>query len=158
MERLSGALIQPPSDSPGPCPGEPLLNQSVASSACGKVLFRLTCKLLLTYYLTVPAAVSTVYQAIADPTRRQLLDLLGGGEQPVNSLTQPFAMSRPAISQHLRVLREVGLVEEHRVGRERRYRLCAGPLREVYDWVAHYDRFWRQHLNKLGEFLKEEGK
>lgn len=116
----------------------------------------MTRKLLLTYYRLVPVAVSNVYQAIADPTRRQLLDLLGGGEQPVNYLARPFGVSRPAISQHLRVLREVGLVEERRVGRERRYRLCAEPLREVYDWVAHYDRFWREHLNKLGEFLKEK--
>ncbi len=103
----------------------------------------------------MPIAIANVYQAIADPTRRQLLDRLGEGEQAVNNLARPFPVSRPAISQHLRVLRDVGLVEERRVGRERRYRLCAEPLREVYDWVAHYDRFWRQHLEKLGEYLKE---
>lgn len=103
----------------------------------------------------MPAAIANVYQAIADPTRRQLLDLLGDGEQPVNDLARPFAMSRPAVSQHLRVLREVGLVAERRVGRERHYRLCAEPLRQVYDWVAHYDRFWRERLGNLGEYLKE---
>ena len=103
----------------------------------------------------MPAGVEDVYQAIADPTRRRLLDLLTAGERPVNNLARPFAMSRPAVSQHLRVLREAGLVAERRVGRERRYSLRAAPLREVYDWVAHYDRFWREHLGKLGEYLKE---
>jgi DNA-binding transcriptional ArsR family regulator len=102
----------------------------------------------------MPALVADVYQAVADPTRRRLLDLLSEGERPVNTLAQPFAMTRPAISQHLRVLRDVGLVAERRVGRERRYRLRPEPLREVHDWVAHYNRFWRDHLHKLGDYLK----
>ena len=77
-----------------------------------------------------------VYTAIADPTRRGLLDLLAEGERPVKRLAEPFAMTRPAVSQHLRVLREAGLVTERRVGRERRYRLRAAPLREVDEWVG----------------------
>ena len=95
-----------------------------------------------------------VFHAISDPTRRRLLDLLGKGERPVTVLAAPFAMTRPAISQHLRILRQAGLVRERRAGRERRYRLCAAPLRQVYDWVAHYERFWRTKLAALGEHLR----
>ncbi|HEX2172030.1 MAG TPA: metalloregulator ArsR/SmtB family transcription factor [Dehalococcoidia bacterium] len=94
-----------------------------------------------------------VFHAIADPTRRSLLDLLGEGERPVKSLAAPFAMSRPAISQHLRILQQAGLVTERRVGRERRYRLHAGPLREVRDWIQKYDQFWRDRLDALGSYL-----
>jgi DNA-binding transcriptional ArsR family regulator len=97
-----------------------------------------------------------VFQAIGDPTRRRLVDLLGRGEQPVNRLAGRFAMTRPAISQHLRVLHQAGLVSVRRVGRERRYRLRARPLREVYDWVAYYERFWTRGLKSLREFLDHE--
>jgi len=84
------------------------------------------------------------------------MDLLGQGELPVNRLAAPFAMTRPAISQHLRVLRGAGLVGVRRVGRERRYRLHAARLREVYDWVAHYQRFWRKKLKALGDYLDHQ--
>jgi len=95
-----------------------------------------------------------VYFAIADPTRRRLIELLGAGPgQPVHALAEPFSMTRPAISQHLRILRDAGLVSEHRVGRERRYQLRAGPLREVSDWVRQYERFWQQRLTNLGAYL-----
>jgi DNA-binding transcriptional ArsR family regulator len=94
-----------------------------------------------------------VFQAIGDPTRRRLVDLLGRGAQPVNQLAGRFAMTRPAISQHLRVLRQAGLVSVRRVGRERRYRLRARPLREVYEWVAYYERFWTRGLKSLREYL-----
>jgi DNA-binding transcriptional ArsR family regulator len=97
-----------------------------------------------------------VFLAISEPTRRRLMDLLGQGELPVNRLAAPFAMTRPAISQHLRVLRSAGLVGVRRVGRERRYRLRAARLREVYDWVAHYERFWRSKLKALGEYLDRQ--
>ena len=100
---------------------------------------------------TAPA---DVYFAIADPTRRQLLDLLGAGApQPVHALAGPFAMTRPAISQHLRILRAAGLVVEHRVGRERRYQLRAAPLHEVSDWINQYQHFWQDHLSRLGAYL-----
>ena len=97
----------------------------------------------------------SVYEAIADPTRRSLLDALTRGEQPVNQLAEPFAMSRPAVSQHLRVLREAGLVRERRVGRERRYSLDARPLESVAAWVVQYRRFWRERLDRLGGVLEE---
>lgn len=99
-----------------------------------------------------------VYLAIADPTRRRLLDLLGAGERPVNALAAPFRMSRPAISQHLRILRRVGLVDMRKDGRERWYRVRGERLREVFDWVAHYEKFWSEKLAALGRYLdkKEE--
>lgn len=94
-----------------------------------------------------------VFVAIAHPVRRRILDLLGDGERPVNALAQEFEVSRPAISQHLRVLLDAGLVTEQRQGRERRYRLEPGPLVAVRDWVAHYERFWDTHLERLREHL-----
>ena len=97
----------------------------------------------------------SVYEAIADPTRRSILDALAAGEQPVNRLAEPFVMSRPAVSQHLRVLREAGLVRERRVGRERRYSLDATPLGEVAIWIATYRRFWANRMDRLGAVLEE---
>jgi DNA-binding transcriptional ArsR family regulator len=97
-----------------------------------------------------------VYQAIADPTRRRILELLAEGERPVKELMAPFAVSQPAISQHLRVLRHAGLVQERREGRHRRYSLTAEPLRDVADWVDHYREFWQRRLNALDAYLKEE--
>ena len=97
-----------------------------------------------------------VFHAIADPTRRQLLAMLRGGEQPVNRLADAFDVSRPAISQHLRVLREAGAVTERRVGRERRYRLRAVALREVARWVSQYERFWADRMDRLGAYLDRE--
>lgn len=101
-----------------------------------------------------PAA--DVFHAVADPTRRRLLDRLTRGESHVNALAQPFRMSRPAVSQHLRILRDAGLVAVRRRGRERLYRLEARRLREVYDWVTHYERFWKQTLAALGEYLDRD--
>lgn len=95
------------------------------------------------------AGPSDVYHAIADPTRRRLVERLRAGERSVSELAAPFAVSRPAISQHLRVLREAGLVSERRVGRERRYRLHPGPLREVSEWVRQYEGFWTERLDAL---------
>ena len=101
---------------------------------------------------------SDVFAAISDPTRRRLLDLLGAGPRPVNELARPFAMTRPAVSQHLRILRDAGLVSARRAGREQYYRLRARRLREVYDWVSHYERFWRRKLKSLGEYLNRKAK
>ncbi|MGI8690918.1 MAG: ArsR/SmtB family transcription factor [Thermomicrobiales bacterium] len=97
-----------------------------------------------------------VFDAIAHPARRALLDALRAGPRPVHELASAFAMSRPAVSQHLRVLREAALVMEERVGRERHYRLDAGPLCQVDAWVAGYERFWRNRLVMLGELLDDE--
>jgi DNA-binding transcriptional ArsR family regulator len=96
-----------------------------------------------------------VFRAIADPTRRGLLDGLLAGEQPVSRLASSFSLTMPAVSQHLKVLREVGLVTEHREGRQRLYRINPAPLRQVVDWIAHYERFWNSRLNALERHLKE---
>lgn len=99
------------------------------------------------------AASSDVFRAIADPTRRALLDLLREADRPVTELAARFRMSQPAISQHLRILREAGLVRPKRVGRRQVYRLYSTPLREVRDWTAHYEKFWKRKLHALGEYL-----
>jgi len=93
------------------------------------------------------------FTAIAHPIRRQILDMLVAGERPVRSIAQPFAASRPAISQHLRILLDAGLVTEQRDGRERRYRLRPERLREVEDWLQQYQQFWSQKLDTLGTYL-----
>lgn len=96
-----------------------------------------------------------VFVALADPTRRRILDLLSESDQPVHELSETFAISRPAISQHLRVLKEANLVKEQRVGRERHYRLQAGALREVSAWVTRYEKFWDGRLALLGAQLDQ---
>jgi DNA-binding transcriptional ArsR family regulator len=83
-----------------------------------------------------------VFRAVADPTRRAILDLLAVSERSVQELTARFAISQPAISQHLRELREARLVTARRVRREQRYRLTAEPLRTVHDWTERYRRFF----------------
>lgn len=97
-----------------------------------------------------------VFSAIADPTRREVLGLLARGERSVTSLTSHFTITRPAISKHLAILREAGLVTERKIGRERRYRLQAKPLQEVRDWATHFERFWSEKLNALQKHLEEE--
>lgn len=103
-----------------------------------------------------PYAHADLFQAIADPTRRAILFLLSRGEQPVTQLAQEFHVTLSAISQHLSVLREAGLVEVEAVGRERRYRLNAQPLQAVADWVQHYEPFWRDKLDALGQCLDQD--
>ncbi|HKS75043.1 MAG TPA: metalloregulator ArsR/SmtB family transcription factor [Terriglobales bacterium] len=95
-----------------------------------------------------------VFYAISDPTRRELLDLLTRREYSVNDLVGHFRVTQPAVSHHLRILREAGLVKKRQQGRHRLYRLHGRPLREVYDWVAHYQRFWTEKLEMLGEHLR----
>jgi DNA-binding transcriptional ArsR family regulator len=101
------------------------------------------------------SATKDVFHAIADPTRRRILDLLGSGEQPVSDLAHQFDVTLSAISQHLGILREVGLIEARQAGRERLYRLNATALKEVSDWVGHYERFWRERLAALGDHLED---
>jgi DNA-binding transcriptional ArsR family regulator len=104
-----------------------------------------------------PVAQPDVFTAIADPTRRRLVDLLGEGDRNVTELAGYFDVSIPAISQHLRILREVGLVVVEQIGRQRFYRLQPKALRDVHDWVAVYRRFWDQRLDALEKHLKEKG-
>ncbi len=101
------------------------------------------------------SASADIFYAIADPTRRALLDQLQQGEQSVTQLAQPFAMSLPAISQHLQVLCEVQLVTQFRSGRQRIYRLNPQPLQQVSDWISQYEQFWTRKLGALGDYLEE---
>lgn len=96
------------------------------------------------------------FAALAHPVRRHILDRLAAGEQPVKSLAAPFAMSRPAISQHLRILLDAGLVAERRRGRERLYHLKPDRLRDARDWLNTYERFWRSRLTELGAYLDQQ--
>lgn len=100
------------------------------------------------------AANADVFRAISDPTRRAILDRLRGGPTPVNALADDFEQSRPAISKHLRVLRDAQLVTEERVGRERLYRLHPAPLKEVAGWIESYRAFWQLNLNQLKRYLE----
>src|SRR5262245_19329164 len=98
-------------------------------------------------------ATDDVFRPLADPTTRAILDLLKEGERSANDLAAPFAMSQPAVSQHLRVLREAGLVTPTRDGRRQIYRLNPEPMRAAYDWIAHFVKFWNEKLDALGRYL-----
>ncbi len=104
---------------------------------------------------TLEQAGDGAFAAIAHPVRRQILDLLVEGERPVHALAEPFDMSRPAVSQHLRILLDAGLVGERRSGRERLYRLHPERLREVRDWLRKYERFWHERLAALDSYLED---
>ncbi|MCR2806939.1 ArsR/SmtB family transcription factor [Paenibacillus soyae] len=99
-----------------------------------------------------------VFDAIADPTRRQLIHLLAESEDevPLHELTAEFEIGRTAVSKHLTVLKEAGLVLDRKAGRETRFRLNASPLQEVQDWVAYYSKFWRGNMLRLQQLLEEE--
>ncbi len=96
------------------------------------------------------------FQALADPTRRAVLDLLRRGSQPAGEIAQAFPVSRPAISKHLRLLRRAHLVREHREGRHRVYRLNPEPLRAVDSWLDQYRNFWKMNLANLKNFVEAE--
>jgi len=96
------------------------------------------------------------FQALADPTRRAVLDLLRGGAQPAGQIAEAFPISRPAISKHLRQLRKARLVVEHRSGRHRLYRLNAEPLKAVDQWLHQYRNFWQANLSSLKSFVELE--
>lgn len=98
-----------------------------------------------------------VYVAIADPTRRKMLGLLADAEElPLHELTAQFQMGRTAISKHLAILKEAGLVADRKVGRETKYRLIAAPLQEIKDWVSFYEKFWMANVATLKNLLSEE--
>jgi len=98
-----------------------------------------------------------VFDAIADPTRRRLIQLLAeGGEIPLHELTVQFQMGRTAVSKHLTILKEAGLVLDRKVGRETRFRLNASPLKEIHNWVAFYSKYWSANMLRLSQLLEEE--
>ena len=100
------------------------------------------------------AADASVYHAIADPTRRAILDLLREGERPVKALLEAIDASQSALSQHLGVLRRAGLVTATKIGRLRVYALRPEPLAEVADWMEPFDKYWDERLADLGDYLR----
>jgi DNA-binding transcriptional ArsR family regulator len=101
-------------------------------------------------------ATGATFQALADPTRRAVLDLLRHGSQPAGQIASAFTVSRPAISKHLRLLRRAHLVREQRRGRNRVYQLNPEPLRAVDSWIDQYRSFWATSLNSLKAFVEAE--
>lgn len=97
-----------------------------------------------------------VFQAIADPTRRQLLLLLDERELPVNVISGHFPISRTAVSKHLRILGDAGLVKERKVGRETRYRLEPEPLLELKRWLAYFERYWENKMAALKRYIESD--
>jgi DNA-binding transcriptional ArsR family regulator len=98
---------------------------------------------------------NTTFGALADPTRRAILARLASGDASVTELAEPFAMSLPAVSKHLKVLARAGLIARGREAQWRPSRLEAGPLREAADWMEHYRHFWEESFDRLDEYLRE---
>jgi DNA-binding transcriptional ArsR family regulator len=99
-------------------------------------------------------ALDAIFGALADPTRRAILARLASGEVTVIELAQPFAMSQPAVSKHLKVLERAGLIARGRDAQRRPCRLHPEALKTVADWVAHYEHFWTESFDRLDEFLR----
>jgi DNA-binding transcriptional ArsR family regulator len=106
------------------------------------------------------ATTTDAFNAVAEPRRRQILDALAAGERPVNELVEALGLAQPQVSKHLRVLREVGAVSVREDGRQRLYRVNAGALRPIHDWVKDYEELWSRRFDDLDtvlEELKKEG-
>jgi DNA-binding transcriptional ArsR family regulator len=106
------------------------------------------------------ATTTDAFNAVAEPRRRQILDLLADGERPVNDLVRVLGLAQPQVSKHLRVLREVGAVDVRDHGRQRLYRLNGDALRPIHEWVKTYEHFWSERFERLDavlDELKEQG-
>jgi DNA-binding transcriptional ArsR family regulator len=101
------------------------------------------------------ATTTDAFNAIAEPRRRQILDVLAAGELPVNGLVAQLQLAQPLVSKHLRVLRQVGLVDVRDDGRQRFYRLDGQPLKPIHDWVKNYERSWSRRFDRLDVVLEE---
>ncbi len=104
------------------------------------------------------ATLNRVFFALSDPTRRAILLRIADGEETVTALAAPFAMSLAAVSKHIRVLEQAGLIERSKQGREHRLRFVAAPLREASDWVQHFDRFWTDQLQRIKELAEQKAR
>jgi DNA-binding transcriptional ArsR family regulator len=98
---------------------------------------------------------STTFSALADPTRRAILARLASGEATVTELAEPFEMTLPAVSKHLKVLQRAGLIARGREAQWRPCRLEAAPLQDAADWIEHYRHFWEESLDRLDDYLKD---
>jgi DNA-binding transcriptional ArsR family regulator len=101
------------------------------------------------------ATTADAFNAVAEPRRREILDALAAGERPVNDLVALLGLTQPLVSKHLRVLREVGLVDVRDEGRQRIYRLNGHSLKPIHDWVKNYERSWEQRFDRLDGVLEE---
>jgi DNA-binding transcriptional ArsR family regulator len=101
------------------------------------------------------ATTTDAFNAVAEPRRRQILDVLAGGERPVNDLVTMLGLAQPQVSKHLRVLREVGAVDVREDGRRRVYRLNGEALKPIHDWVKSYERSWTERFDRLDAVLEE---
>jgi DNA-binding transcriptional ArsR family regulator len=111
------------------------------------------------------ATTTDAFNAVAEPRRRAILDALADGERPVGDLVEQLGLAQPQVSKHLRVLREVGLVDVRDEGRQRLYRIDGRPLREIHEWVSRYERMWNERfelidgvIDELLEDTKETGR
>src|SRR5712691_4288969 len=102
-----------------------------------------------------PDPLSTTLAALSDPTRRAILARLAAGKATVTELAAPFAMSMPAVSRHLKVLEHAGLITRGREAQWRPCRITAGPLKDLADWLAHYQQFWTERLDRLEDYLRD---
>jgi DNA-binding transcriptional ArsR family regulator len=101
------------------------------------------------------ATTADAFNAVAEPRRREILDVLAGGERPVNELVGVLGLAQPQVSKHLRVLREVGAVDVRDEGRQRLYRLNGHALKPIHDWVKNYERSWSERFGELDAVLEE---
>ena len=101
------------------------------------------------------ATTADAFNAIAEPRRREILDVLADGERPVNDLVRELGLAQPQVSKHLRVLREVGAVDVREDGRRRLYRLNGRALKPIHDWVKEYERTWSERFDQLDVVLEE---
>ena len=101
------------------------------------------------------ATTADAFNAVAEPRRRQILDVLAGGERPVNDLVSLLGLAQPQVSKHLRVLREVGVVDVRKNGRQRLYRLNGHALKPIHDWVQGYEQTWSERFDQLDVVLQE---
>ena len=101
------------------------------------------------------ATTADAFNAVAEPRRRQILDVLAGGERPVNDVVRKLGLPQPQVSKHLRVLREVGAVEVRHDGRRRLYRVNGRALKPIHDWVKEYERTWSERFELLDDVLEE---
>ena len=101
------------------------------------------------------ATTADAFNAVAEPRRRQILDLLAGGERPVNDLVRTMGIAQPQVSKHLRVLREVGAVEVREQGRQRLYRLNGRALKPIHDWISDYEDSWSERFELMDAVLEQ---
>ncbi|HEX4350240.1 MAG TPA: metalloregulator ArsR/SmtB family transcription factor [Verrucomicrobiae bacterium] len=102
-----------------------------------------------------PRMLDRTFGALADPTRRRILEHLAHGDRCVTDLARPYSISLPAVSKHLRVLEKAGLIRRHRNGRVHRLRLQAAPMQQAQKWIEEYRQFWEESFDRLDEYLKE---